>query len=57
MNCKIIFLDIDGTLVNSEKKITPAVKNDLQSAMKKGIKIAVASGRPYHGTIPSVKAL
>ena len=57
MNCKIIFLDIDGTLVNSEKKITPAVKNDLQSAMKKGIKIAVASGRPYHGTIPSVKTL
>ena len=39
MNCKIIFLDIDGTLVNSEKVITPATKNALWAAMAKGIKI------------------
>lgn len=57
IDCKIIFIDIDGTLVNSEKKITSGVKEAIAFAIEKGIKIAIASGRPYHGTIKSVKAL
>ncbi len=46
---KIIFLDIDGTLVNNSKKITPAVLDSVIKAQEHGIIIAVASGRPDKG--------
>ncbi len=49
---KIVFLDIDGTLVNSEKKITPATKYALMRIQKAGVKLAIASGRPSRGVIP-----
>lgn len=49
---KIIFLDIDGTLVNSEKKITPKTKEALMRVQSEGVKLAIASGRPLKGVIP-----
>lgn len=49
---KIVFLDIDGTLVNSEKKITPVTKEALMRVQKAGIKLAIASGRPSKGVVP-----
>ena len=36
-NKKIIFLDIDGTLVNSEKNITPETKKALMRVQKDGV--------------------
>ena len=51
-NRKIVFLDIDGTLVNSEKKITPATKAALMRIQKEGVKVAIASGRPSKGVVP-----
>ena len=36
MSYKIIFLDIDGTLTNAEKKVTPATKKALFEAQEKG---------------------
>ena len=35
MSYKIIFLDIDGTLTNAEKKVTPATKKALFEAQEK----------------------
>lgn len=49
---KIVFLDIDGTLVNSEKKITEATKSALMRIQKAGVKLAIASGRPSKGVVP-----
>lgn len=46
---KIIFLDIDGTLTDSNKKITARTKNALLRAADKGIIICIASGRPEPG--------
>lgn len=46
---KILVLDIDGTLTNSEKQITPATKAGLQDIMKQGHKVILASGRPTPG--------
>lgn len=54
---KIVFLDIDGTLVNSEKKITPATKDALMRIQREGIKVAIASGRPYKGVLPFAEEL
>lgn len=57
MNCKIIFLDIDGTLTNSQKVITPNTLQALKEAQSRGIIVAVASGRPDKGIEPIVQAL
>ena len=42
-------LDIDGTLTNSEKDISPATKAALFRMMEKGHKVILASGRPSTG--------
>ena len=45
---KIVFIDIDGTLVNDEK-IVPEENIKMIKALKKnGIEVVLASGRPYH---------
>jgi len=46
---KLIAIDIDGTLVNSKKEITPKVKKAVLTAQKKGKKIVICTGRPLSG--------
>lgn len=57
MNYKIIALDLDGTLTNSEKVITPKTKAALIKFQEKGGKIILASGRPTMGIYPQAKVL
>lgn len=49
MKYKLIALDLDGTLTNTQKEITPLTKNELIELAKKGVKIVLASGRPTAG--------
>ena len=49
MTEKALVLDIDGTLTNSAKEITPATKTAIQNLMKRGQKVILASGRPTPG--------
>lgn len=42
-------LDIDGTLTNSQKEISPATKAGLRNIMERGHKVILASGRPTPG--------
>ncbi|MDD6573086.1 MAG: Cof-type HAD-IIB family hydrolase [Thermoflexaceae bacterium] len=46
---RAIALDIDGTILNSRKQITDATKKAVKEALARGIKIIIASGRPYSG--------
>lgn len=46
---KILVLDIDGTLVNSQKIITEKTLDALFEVQRKGHIVALASGRPYPG--------
>lgn len=57
MNYQIIVLDLDGTLTNSEKKITPKTKAALMKAQEKGVKVVLASGRPTGGIAPLANEL
>ena len=57
MKYKVIALDIDGTLTNSEKVITEKTKKALFDFQRNGGKIILASGRPEHGIIPHAKTL
>ena len=46
---KILILDIDGTLVNSDKEITPETLKYLMEIQRQGHLVALASGRPFPG--------
>lgn len=54
---KLIALDIDDTLLNSQSKITAATKEALQQALEQGIKIVLCSGRPLAGVSSYLKQL
>ena len=49
MTIKLIALDLDGTLLTSEKTIDPLTKEKLQEAMKMGVHIVIATGRDKGG--------
>lgn len=49
MKKKLIALDIDGTLTNGKKEITPATLDKLIEIQKLGHIVAIASGRPICG--------
>lgn len=49
MDYKALVLDIDGTLYNSQKKITAATRQAIFRAREAGKIIAIASGRPLPG--------
>ncbi len=49
---KILVMDIDGTLLNSQKKIGAATKKAIIKIQKKGHRVVLASGRPTTGVLP-----
>ncbi len=46
---KLIAMDMDGTLLNSQKKISPRTKEALLRAQEAGMILILASGRPTSG--------
>lgn len=57
MNYRMIVLDLDGTLTNSKKQITPHTRETLIRAQQQGIKVVLASGRPTYGIVPIAEQL
>lgn len=49
MAVKVIIMDMDGTLLNSEKKISPVTREALLRAQEQGAVLVLASGRPENG--------
>lgn len=54
---KAIALDLDGTLTNHNKEVTPITKQTLIKAQKDGAHIILASGRPTFGIAPIAECL
>ena len=57
MAIKVIMMDVDGTLTNSQKIITPKTKEALLKAQEKGVVLILASGRPTSGLRDLAKEL
>ena len=57
MEKKLLVLDVDGTLVNNNKDITPRTKDALFRAMEAGHSVMIASGRPTPGVQRYVEEL
>lgn len=53
MNIKLIALDLDGTLLDSEKRLSPANEAALRRCIERGIRIVPATGRMWEG-VPEV---
>ncbi len=54
---KLLAFDLDGTLTNSQKEITPHTQDVLARVQQKGIRIVLASGRPLEGILPLARQL
>ncbi|HZG14679.1 MAG TPA: Cof-type HAD-IIB family hydrolase [Candidatus Bathyarchaeia archaeon] len=49
MSFKIVFFDIDGTLLNEEKQLPADAKEAVRRLKQQGVRTAIATGRaPYH---------
>ncbi|GIO31830.1 MULTISPECIES: Cof-type HAD-IIB family hydrolase [Paenibacillus] len=44
---KLIAIDIDDTLINDDKEVTPATQKALEAAIAKGAVVTLATGRAY----------
>lgn len=51
MSAQIFFTDLDGTLLNDEKEITPGNRQAIREALAKGKRIVAASGRSLDSTL------
>lgn len=48
---KAVFIDIDGTLANSQRRVSEKNKNEIKRCIEKGIKIILTSGRSRKETM------
>ena len=54
---KILFLDLDGTLLNDKKEITKENLTAIEKAIDAGHVVVVTTGRPKAGITAQIKAL
>ena len=54
---RVLALDLDGTLTNDKKEVTPRTRAALDAAAAQGVTIVLASGRPTAGIAPLAKDL
>lgn len=57
MKYELLVLDVDGTLLNDKKEITPHTLSALLKVQQMGVHIVLASGRPTYGVLPLAEAL
>lgn len=57
MAIKLVAVDIDGTLVNSKREITPEVLEAVQEAKAAGVKVVITTGRPIAGVTELLQTL
>lgn len=54
---KLIAIDMDGTLLNSEHRISDDNKQAIAAARAKGVHVVLASGRPLDGMLSALQEL
>lgn len=52
---KIFFTDLDGTLLTTEKKISPKTRQELHRFMAEGNYLAISSGRPLKSILEIIR--
>ena len=57
MNYQILFCDLDGTLLRSDKALAPATRAALERAVRQGMEFVPATGRFFSGMPAVVREL
>ena len=57
MEKKMLFLDLDGTLLNDEKRITQGNRQALEDALRRGHGIVITTGRPLKSAMVQARNL
>ncbi len=57
METKCLFLDLDGTLLNDQKEVTPGNREAMERALQAGHHIVITSGRPLKSALIQAKRL
>lgn len=57
MHIKLLALDIDGTLLNSQNKLTEHTRKIIQNTIGSGVKVVLVTGRRFHAALPIAKEL
>ena len=52
---RMIGVDLDGTLLNSEKQLTAYTREVLKKAIEQEVAVVVATGRPFSGVPDELK--
>lgn len=52
MKYRLLVLDIDGTVTNSQKEVTEKTRKAILGLEERGIRVAIASGRHPQGVLP-----
>lgn len=45
LNYKLLAVDMDGTVLNSQKKISPRTKSAIENLLRRGVQVVVGTGR------------
>ena len=54
---RLLVADIDGTLVTTDRKITPRITQAVKQAQARGVRVCLATGRIWPSAEPYVRAL
>lgn len=57
MGIKLVVTDLDGTLLNSEQKVSTENKEAVRAAVDSGVVVTIATGRMYSSALPYAKQL
>lgn len=57
MKYRLLVLDVDGTLLNSEHQISKRTVLTLRKVQQMGVQVVLSSGRPTYGILPLAKIL
>src|SRR5579859_8202694 len=57
MPIRVVAIDLDGTLLNSQSEMSPANRQALVSAAERGVQFIVVTGRRFHSAQPIVQQI
>src|SRR5579859_166928 len=57
MPIRVVAIDLDGTLLNSQSEMSPANRRALVSAAERGVQFIVVTGRRFHSAQPIVQQI
>lgn len=57
MEKRMLFMDLDGTLLNDRKEITPGNRAALEAALQRGHGVIIATGRPLKSAMTQARKL